>query len=65
MFLRMLTEEYRKKFAELCQKGIEAEDENEPAPDNAHPSAPETQTIGEWVTPIISPRRVDVNFRLE
>ena len=31
-------------------------------PDNAHPSAPETQTIGEWVTPIISPRRVDVNF---
>ena len=32
MLLRMLTEDYRKKFAELRQKGIEAEDENEPAP---------------------------------
>ena len=38
-------------------------DDNEPSPENAHPSAPATQTIGEWVTPTIFPRRVDVNCR--
>ena len=38
------------------------EDKNYPAPENAHPGAPGIQTIGEWVKPIIFPRRVDVNF---
>ena len=39
------------------------EDENYPAPENAQPSAPATQTIGQWVTPTICPRREDVNCR--
>ena len=39
------------------------DDDNEPAPENAKPSAPATQTIWQWVTPTICPRRADVNFR--
>ena len=51
------------EIAELRHQGIEVDDENEPAPDNAHPNAPETQTIRQWVIPTICPRREDVNCR--
>ena len=37
------------------------DDDNEPDPENTHPSAPATHTIGQWVTPTIFPRRADVN----
>ena len=45
----------------LLHQGIEVDDNNEPAHENARPSAPETQTIGQWVTPTICPRREAVN----
>ena len=51
------------EIAELRQQGIKVDNNNEPAPDNAHTSAPVTQTIGQWVTPTIFPRREDVNYR--
>ena len=51
------------EIAEIFHQGIEVYDDNEPAPDNAQPSAPATQTIGKWVTPTICPRRADVNYR--
>ena len=34
------------EIAELRQKGIKVDDNNDPATDNAQPSAPATQTIG-------------------
>ena len=51
------------EIVELRQQGIGVENNNEPAPENAQPSAPSTQTIGQWVTPTICPRRADVNCR--
>ena len=51
------------EIAEICHQGIEVDDDKEPAPDNAQPSAPSTQTIGQWVTPTIFPRRENVNCR--
>ena len=36
------------------------DDDNDPAPENAQPSASATHTIGKWVTPTICTRRVDV-----
>ena len=33
------------EIAELRHQGIEVDDYNEPAPENAHPSAPATHTI--------------------
>ena len=41
------------EIVELRHQGIEVDDDNEPAPENGHISAPETQTIGQWVTPTI------------
>ena len=41
------------EIAELRHQGIEVDNENEPAPENAQPIPPETQTIGQWVTPTI------------
>ena len=49
------------EIVELLQQGIEVDDDNEPYPENFQPSAPETHTIGQWVTPTICPRRADVN----
>ena len=49
------------EIAELFQQGIDMDEENEPDPENSHPSAPETHTIGKWGKPTICPRRVDVN----
>ena len=50
------------EIAELRHQWIEVDDYNEPAPENARTIAPATQTIGQWVTPIIFPRRAYVNF---
>ena len=49
------------EISELRHQGIEVDDDNDPEPDNAQPSVPSTQTIGQWVTPTICPRRADVN----
>ena len=49
------------EIAELRQQGIKVGDDNEPAPENDQLSAPATQTIGQWVTQTIFPRRADVN----
>ena len=35
---------------------------NDPAPENAQPSVPETQAIWQWLTPTIFPSREDINF---
>ena len=51
------------EIAELRQQGIKVDNNNEPAPDNAHTRAPVTQTIGQWVIPNIFPRRADVECR--
>ena len=48
-------------IAELRHQGIDMDENNEPPPENAQPNFPETQTIGQWVTPTIFPRREDVN----
>ena len=52
---------FSQEIAELRHQGIDVDDDNEPSPENAQPSVPETQTIGQWVTPTIFPRRADVN----
>ena len=49
------------EIAELRHQGINLDDDNEPAHENAHSSAPATQTIGQWLTPTICPRRADMN----
>ena len=41
------------EISELLHQGIKVDDDNEPAPENAQTSTPETQTIGKWVTPTI------------
>ena len=48
-------------ISELRHQGIDMDKNNEPPPENAQPNSPETQTIGQWVTPTIFPRRADVN----
>jgi hypothetical protein len=51
-------------IAELRREGIEVDDDNEPAPENAQPTpaAPATLfSVGEWVTPTICPRKADPN----
>ena len=50
--------ELLQEIAELRQQGIKVDDENDLAPENAQPSGPATQTIGQWVTPTIFPRRL-------
>ena len=47
----------RAEIDELRQQGIEVDDDNEPAPENAIPEPPATTQVGEWITPIICPRR--------
>ena len=49
------------EIAELRQQGIQVDDDNEPAPENAQPAAPSTSTVGEWITPTVCPRRADPN----
>ena len=49
------------EIVEICHQGIELDDGNKPSPENAQPSATETQTIGQWETPTITPRRSYVN----
>ena len=55
--------ELLQEIEELCQQGIEVDENNDPSPKNAKTSAPATQTIGQWATPIICHRREDVNCR--
>ena len=50
------------EIVEIRHQGIKLEEDNDPAPEKAHPNAPATQTIGQWVTPTIFPRREDVKF---
>ncbi len=50
----------QQEIAELRQQGIEVDDDNEPAPENANPTVAEF-TVGEWITPTICPRRADPN----
>ena len=49
------------EVAELRQQGIEVDDDNEPAPENAQPEAAPTSQVGDWVTPNVCPRRADAN----
>ena len=42
------------EVAELCHQGTEVDDNNEPASENAQPSASVTYTIEKWITPTIS-----------
>ena len=42
---------------DLRQQGIEVDDNNEPAPENAEPPPQATNQVGEWITPTICPRR--------
>ena len=49
------------EIAELRHQGIEVDNSNEPAPENAQPTAPAAQTIGQWVTPTILPRQANMN----
>ena len=58
-----INEGISQEIAELRHRVIEMDDENDPDPKNAHPSTPANQTIGQWVTPTICPRRADVNCR--
>jgi hypothetical protein len=63
--LRVLTEDETCNFrsvlaediAELRQQGIEVDDGNEPALENAEPRPQATGDVGEWVTPTICARR--------
>ena len=42
---------------DLRQQGIEVDDDNEPAPENAEPPPQATNQVGEWITLTICPRR--------
>ena len=48
------------EIAELRHKGIEVDEDNDPAPENAQPSVPATHMIGQWVILTICPGREDV-----
>eukprot|EP00957_Ditylum_brightwellii_P160220 12197588-Ditylum_brightwellii.AAC.1 len=39
------------EIAELCQQGIEVDNNNEPAPENAVPPVAAMFSVGTWVTP--------------
>eukprot|EP00957_Ditylum_brightwellii_P139160 10606747-Ditylum_brightwellii.AAC.1 len=43
------------EIAELCQQGIEVDDDNEPAPENAAPPVATMFSVGTWVTPTVCP----------
>ena len=50
------------EIAELRQQGIEVEDDNEPAPENAQPTPHTTVPVaGSWVTPTTCQRRAYPN----
>ena len=52
------------EIVELRQQGIEVDDDNEPAPNNAQPTPHTTVPVsGLWVTPTTCPRRADPNCR--
>ena len=50
-------------IAELRLQGIEVDDDNAPAPENAQPSNPAPANGGHWCNPTTCPRRTDVNIR--
>ena len=45
------------EIAELCQQGIEVDDNNKPAPENAVPPVAAMFSVGTWVTPTVCPRK--------
>lgn len=45
--------ELAQEVAELRQQGIEVDDDNEPAPENARPTPQPTTQVEEWVTPTV------------
>ena len=47
------------EIAELRQQGIEVDDDNEPAPENAAPPVAAMFTVGTWVTPTVCPRKAN------
>jgi len=47
------------EIAEMRQQGIQVDDDNEPAPENAELLATPVVNVGEWVTPTICPRKAD------
>jgi hypothetical protein len=49
------------EVAELRQQGIEVDDDNEPAPENAQPAPRASADVGEWITPTICPRRANTS----
>ena len=53
------------EIAELRQQGVEVDDDNEPAPQNAQPTPNSTSPVlGLWVTPTTCQRRADPNIYL-
>ena len=48
---------------QLRLQGIEVDDDNAPAPENAQPSNPAPANGGHWCNPTTCPRRTDVNIR--
>ena len=48
--------ELSQEISDLRQQGIEVDDDNDPAPENADPPQP-TSHVGEWVTPTICARK--------
>ena len=48
----------QQEIAELRQQGIEVDDDNEPAPENASPTTSRID-VGSWIIPLICPRRAD------
>ena len=50
-------------IAELRNQGIEVDDDNDPAPENAQPSNPVAANGGHWCNPTICPRRANPNIQ--
>ena len=52
------------EIAELRMQGIEVDDDNEPAPENAQlfTLTPSVGSAGSWITPSICPRRADASI---
>lgn len=56
-FSNVARSELAQEVAELRQQGIEVDDDNEPAPENAQPTPQTTAQVGEWITPTVCARR--------
>ena len=57
-----VNKELSQEISELRHQGTDVDNNNDPAHENAQPSAPSTQTIWQWVTPTFFLRRADVNY---